>query len=247
VQASGSDPDGDLLTFTWSGCASGANSTASCTLPERSATAQTAIVTISDGWSSVERSVAVTPLNEPPNVTAGGGGSCHPRPGQPCSVQVTANAADPDGDPVSYTWFDCAAGGARQATCTVETLSAHTATVTVRDPFGAQRLASVTSYGVNQAAGASASPRQGSGATATYMLGWSDGDGDAVTCELLPPSDGRCVLRPCGLGGSANGTAPCQLDVVARPTDRVRCDLRLRCEDVWGQGQEVTFTHVFQQ
>lgn len=47
--------------------------------------------------------------------------------------------------------------------------------MTARDVFGARRLASVVGHGVNQAAQASVSPRQGYGVSGLYTLGWSDG------------------------------------------------------------------------
>jgi hypothetical protein len=122
-------------------------------------------------------------------------------------VPVAAVASDPDGDPVTLEWFDCASGSGSRGTCRIETLGPALATATARDPFGARRLASVTSYGVNQAAQAIASPQSGSGASAMYTLARSDTDGDSVTCQLTS-SDGRCEWRAAWAAGpTARGSA----------------------------------------
>lgn len=246
VSATGNDPDGDPLTFAWSGCATGTNASSICTVPLLATQAQTATVEIGDGWATVTRSVSVQAQNQPPTVSASGGGPCHPRPGSPCTVTVSAAASDPDGDPITLRWSGCASGSTVNAACAVDQLGSVSATVTATDPFNATRSANVNAQGVNQAAHATATPALGGGAAAFYTLGWSDADTDIVACQLAPPSDARCEWQPCTLGGSPNGSRQCQLTVApGTPQGSLVCELRLLCRDVWGQGDDAIFRHQY--
>jgi hypothetical protein len=246
VTANGTDPDGDPLTYAWSGCANGSGRTSQCLVPLVATSAQTASVNISDGWTSINRNVSVQSLNQPPTVSASAGAGCHPRPGTPCNASVSASASDPDGDPVALAWSGCATGSGASTTCSVSQLGANMAGVTATDPFGVSRSATAAVQGTNQAARATVSPLLGGGAAAFYTLGWSDSDSDVVSCQLAPPSDARCEWQACSLGGSANGSRQCQLKVApGTPQGSLVCQLRLACRDVWDQGNEVVFQHQY--
>jgi hypothetical protein len=69
--ANAHDPDGDHLTYAWSGCASGTGTTATCSVDAiRTFTAR---VTVRDGrGESANASATATGVNLPPNVRVGG-------------------------------------------------------------------------------------------------------------------------------------------------------------------------------
>lgn len=101
VSAQGSDPDSDRITLHFSGCASGdfsgATATTLCDVP--TASTFTATVTARDTLgASSQASVTVSGVpstNRPPTVTAlAEKQSCHPLPGQPCQIVVSAQASD---------------------------------------------------------------------------------------------------------------------------------------------------------
>ena len=71
--------------------------------------------------------------NHPPTVTVTGGASCYPRP---CQVTFEADARDPDGDALEYSWSGCASGRKRTALCDVSGLGEFEATVKVTDGRG---------------------------------------------------------------------------------------------------------------
>jgi hypothetical protein len=72
VAATAADPDGDALTYAWSGCASGAGATAVCTVKDRGKVS--AIVSVDDGHGH--------------SATASATGEGEPEPNLPPSVQV---------------------------------------------------------------------------------------------------------------------------------------------------------------
>lgn len=89
-------------------------------------------------------------VNRPPTVSVSfvGETSCHPHP-QPCTVAVRADATDPDGDRVRYSWSGCASGTDPLAECRVTGPSAFEAVVEVDDARGGTARASVTTRGIN--------------------------------------------------------------------------------------------------
>ena len=135
VTATASDPEAQLVTVTWDGCAAGqAGLVAACTMSF--AGTVTAVARASDGWvAPVERQAALVSTNAAPTapvVTVAGSGCTIP-----CLATFTATAADPDGDPIAFECTACALGqtGAT-ATCRLETPGTATAIVTVRDGRG---------------------------------------------------------------------------------------------------------------
>lgn len=97
-----------------------------------------------------------SPVNRPPTVLLSGGGSCHPSAAgsrlgaRSCSVGFRAEAKDPDGDRLEYSWSGCTSGSGTSADCTIATPGPHTAVVTVRDGHGGVAIASAAAQGVNQ-------------------------------------------------------------------------------------------------
>jgi hypothetical protein len=69
-------------------------------------------------------------------VTFQGSSTCAPQSGRPCTLDIVAQASDPDGDPLQYVWSGCATGTSARATCTVERVGAVVASVVVSDGHG---------------------------------------------------------------------------------------------------------------
>jgi len=92
----------------------------------------------------------VPPANRSPTVSVSfpGPAACHPHP-QPCHVAVRADAMDPDGDPLTYSWSGCASGSERDADCRVTGPSLFEAIVEVSDGRGGSARASVATRGIN--------------------------------------------------------------------------------------------------
>jgi hypothetical protein len=82
-------------------------------------------------------------------VTLTGGGSCHPQPGKPCSVEFQADPHDRDGDPVTLEWSGCTSGTGFTERCTIDRPGRFTATVTVKDSHGATARETATADGTN--------------------------------------------------------------------------------------------------
>jgi hypothetical protein len=135
--------------------------------------------------------------NRPPTIDSitGDGGSCHPAAGQACSVALTANASDPDGDPLSYSWSGCASGTGRTASCTVGSLGAVAATVHVTDARGASANGNASASGKNAAPGVNC-PGDTSvhwGTQITVPVESFDADGDSLDCGASTPGGSEDV------------------------------------------------------
>lgn len=84
--------------------------------------------------------------NQPPTVSVTGHGqTCHPN----CTAAFAAQASDPNGDPLTYSWSGCASGTNTAAQCSIDGLSTYTATVTVSDGRGGVATASASATGTN--------------------------------------------------------------------------------------------------
>lgn len=95
--ASFSDPDGDSVTLTWSGCASGNGTRATCVVT--SPGPHTARVEASDGRGGIARASAnAEGTNVPPVVRIGGPRPPNPAPSNTLYLLTGGQPTDPDGD-----------------------------------------------------------------------------------------------------------------------------------------------------
>jgi hypothetical protein len=209
LRAQASDPDDDLLSYSWSGCASGSGATAVCSVvAEGSATATVTVDDGRGGTASATAEVVGRAPNQAPLVSISGPTSCHPTPSSPCEVTLIASASDPDGDPLSYIWSGCASGTSATASCTVSSLSEVEAVVHVSDGRGGEANASHMASGVN------APPTCSIGQAMfcaqplcriTFGVNASDPDGD--TPIALNCADGTALAgNRCRFDGAVSGT-----------------------------------------
>ena len=194
LTATGSDPDGDALTYGWSagaGSFSGATDAATTrwTAPETTG-AVTIRVYVSDGRggsASAEVTVTVEVPNRAPSVSAW----CDPcevhRGGE---VGLTAAGSDPDGDALTYAWsagagsFSGATDAATTRWTAPETTGAVMIRVYVSDGYGGSASAEVTVEVVNRAPSVSATCDPCGvhrGGEVGLTAAGSDPDGDALT------------------------------------------------------------------
>jgi hypothetical protein len=109
VEAVAEDPDGDDLSYVWSGCASGTGERESCSIPQPGD--YTAAVTVSDGRGGVaSASVDLRGTNRPPIVQ----GSAQVFAAGTWRILVAEE--DPDGDAMVCGWHgDCQCTGSVQS------------------------------------------------------------------------------------------------------------------------------------
>ena len=126
--------------------------------------------------------------NSAPVVTVAfdGPSSCAIKPGTTCTLQVVAQATDPDGDPLQYAWSGCAAGASPRATCTIAQIGQVSASVTVSDDKAHIVTAAITGEGV-------ATPNGPPSAVVAFQ--------GASSCTPLP-------AKPCTLAVAAQATDP---------------------------------------
>lgn len=95
--ATASDADGDPLTYTWGGCASGADSHGTCLLTDSGTFG--ASVSVSDGWASASASSSATGTNRSGSCSSGD---------TPAGIGSASFAwDDPDRDPLDHCSATC--------------------------------------------------------------------------------------------------------------------------------------------
>ncbi|MDZ4676339.1 MAG: hypothetical protein SGI74_02425 [Oligoflexia bacterium] len=136
------DPDGDTLSYQWSGCSVGTGRTISCHVSF--IVPVVATVRVFDNRGGVTQvTESVIGLNHPPTAVVTGENCFYP-----CDADFTAIATDDENDILTYLWSGCATGTASTATCNVTDGEAYTAIVTVSDHRGGMTQASKQIRGV---------------------------------------------------------------------------------------------------
>jgi hypothetical protein len=194
---------------------------------------------------------APQPDNSPPVVTVRfeGPSGCHPRRLAdgviPCSVDLRAEASDPDGDPLTFSWSGCAAGSAAASSCRIDSPGSFVATVLVRDRHGAKARASVTAQGVNGAPFARfLTPAPARVGQPVEIFGSVQDPDDGAVC-------GRqwCVRAEAGGACGPNAFLDCtclgELYGEVRPHSPGTCTFEVTMRDDWGlEGKTVLRVEV---
>ena len=191
---SGSDPDGDALTYSASGLPSGATFNASTrqfswTPSSAQAGNYSVTFTVSDGSLSTSETITITVgnVNRPPVLNAIGSKSVN----ENVALDFTVSGSDPDGNPLTYSATGLPAGstfngtsGAFSWTPSYSQAGSYNVTFTVSDgSLTASETITITVNNVNRppvlnAIGAkSVSENQ----TLSFTISGSDPDGDAIT------------------------------------------------------------------
>ena len=176
-----SDPDGDALSFAWTQTAGPAvaltRSAARATFEADAALAGETLgfqVTVDDGEHSATDNVSVVlsapAVNQAPNVSLPA--EVTVKSGQ--QVTITADAADPDGDPLSYAWT--LSGG-------IDAVGTDTPTLTLVAPTVGTETLYAVSVSVSDGA-------LSAGATTTLVIG-ADDTGGPGTCDMQDPNAGQ--------------------------------------------------------
>jgi PKD repeat protein len=145
--ASGADPDGDALTYSWDFGDGATASGRKVTHVYAAGGTYTATVTARDpagltGTATVAVVVGNPPGNQAPTVQAAADPASG---GAPLTVRFSASGRDPEGGPLMYVWDfgDGGKAGGKAATHTYAQAGTYTAKVTVTDAKGATGSATV--------------------------------------------------------------------------------------------------------
>ncbi len=174
------------------------------------------------------------------------GGSCHPNAAgstvgaRSCRVRLTAQASDPDGDPLQILWSGCGSGVDLIVDCVITSPGALSARIEVNDGRGGTASAVAQAVGINQPPVirfGSPRPPDPAPASTSYTLSGNqptdpDGDEDEnVLCSRTSvTASGACTVGLSFLcGGASDG-----FDVDIRTLGPGTCNLEARTEDSWG-------------
>jgi hypothetical protein len=169
---------------------------------------------------------------------------CTPQIGNACALTVTAEASDPDGDPLTYLWSGCASGTAPRATCIVDRPGPVLASVVVGDNHG--HMIQATGSGVG--GGENRSP----GVQIGYITVFPSGTIELLGNVLDPDEGLRCGSQYC-VSVSASGAcgAPVGLRCtclagleadVTRTAAAGMCSVTFSVKDSWGEIGNPVFT-----
>lgn len=233
------DPDGDPIFYRYSAesgsVAPLADQPAQATYtntasPGRSTDRVTVFVTDSKNATSTYTASIGLLGNQPPRVRVDAGRSgCHPRPGDFCTIALTAVADDTEGDALNYVWAGCASGVLRQAECRVRAIGPATAVVSVTDARGATSLASVTVQGENRVPNVVRDGPESRPSPARLIIAPEDpDDGSDYRCAWR----GDCMCR----GDFQSFNVTCE--VAAGSSS---CTTTAYCWDAWGGTGEARF------
>jgi hypothetical protein len=246
VVAQATDPDGDALTYAWSGCATGTAQRAVCTVTRDGVVVAT--VEVRDDHDHLVSASATGEGrgNSPPIVTVAfqGASTCAPQIGKPCTLEVVAQASDPDGDSLRYAWSGCASGTSAHATCLVQRPGTAVASVEVSDDHGHV----VRSESPGTGGGTNRPP----GLQIGYVTLLPNSNSFDLLGNVIDPDEGfLCGRQYCSTISASGACRGHYLDCtclggleaeVTRTAPTGMCTVTFVLKDSWGQEGTPTFT-----
>jgi hypothetical protein len=167
--------------------------------------------------------------NQSPRVQVRAGRvTCHPE----CTISVTAEAQDAEGDQLEYLWSGCASGAFRSAECRVRHVGPATAIVSVRDARGGVAVGTATVSGTNAAPSVAREGPEQRASPSRLVINPVDADpGDDFLCAWR--GDCKCT------GDFQSWNVNCEL-----PGGASSCLMTAYCWDDWGGRGDARFRLV---